>query len=257
MNIFRTAAFRIPALALALPLAALVFAGCDVGSTDSTAAVVSDDDGTIYNFAGFYMHPDTDGTNIVPLVYPYLDAGNRPSGELITSLRLLQYGSVLEAYDSAGQTWSGSISALQSGTATFSLQGQTTAGQAVEIAGTMVYASQESTMDATWIEPAYYGNLYAQATVAPSATNSPSSSVVMSPTSSVTLDSDDTTQDFSASGGSGSYTWELSTTSYGSLDSYSGDSVTFTANGTTGTTSITVYDSADTDEYDSNTIYFQ
>ena len=68
MNIFRTAAFRIPALALALPLAALVFAGCDVGSTDSTAAVVSDDDGTIYNFAGFYMHPDTDGTNIVPLV---------------------------------------------------------------------------------------------------------------------------------------------------------------------------------------------
>ena len=236
MNIFRTAAFRIPALALALPLAALVFAGCDVGSTDSTAAVVSDDDGTIYNFAGFYMHPDTDGTNIVPLVYPYLDAGNRPSGELITSLRLLQYGSVLEAYDSAGQTWSGSISALQSGTATFSLQGQTTAGQAVEIAGTMIYADQNSVMDASWIEPAYYGTLRAKARVAPSATNSPSADLSLTVDDSTVASNQ--TVNFTASGGTGSYSWP-SSVSYGTF-SGSGSSASYTRTSGTSGNAVTV-----------------
>ena len=236
MNIFRTAAFRIPALALALPLAALVFAGCDVGSTDSTAAVVSDDDGTIYNFAGFYMHPDTDGTNIVPLVYPYLDAGNRPSGELITSLRLLQYGSVLEAYDSAGQTWSGSISALQSGTATFSLQGKTTAGQAVEIAGTMIYADQNSVMDASWIEPAYYGTLRAKARVAPSATNSPSADLSLTVDDSTV--SSNQTVNFTASGGTGSYSWP-SSVSYGTFNG-SGSSASYTRTSGTSGNAVTV-----------------
>ena len=255
MNIFRTAAFRASALALALPFAAVFITGCEVGSTDSTTAVAADNSGTIYNFAGLYMNPDNEGTNVLELVYPATTASH-PSGVRITYLRLLQYGTVLEAYDSAGLTWNGSISAIQSGTATFSLQGQTTAGQHVDIAGTMVYASQQSTMDATWIEPNYYGNLYAKATVAPSATNSSTTSVTMSPSSAVTLSSGGT-KSFTATGGSGSYTWELSTTSYGSLSSYSGSPVTITANGATGTTSITVYDSDDSGNYDSNTIYCQ
>ncbi len=236
MNIFRTSVSRALALALALPLAAFVIVGCDVGSTDSTTAVVSDNDGTIYNFSGLYMNPDNDtgSTNsvgILPIVYPYQQAGRRPSGELITFLRLLQYGSALEAYDSAGLTWSGSISVIQSGTASFSLKGRTTVGNSVEIAGTLTYADQESTLDATWIEPSYYGNIYAQATVAPSATNSPvvtngNDNVTITPTST-TLTTNGAKQVFYADGGNGSFEWSY-TSSNGSLSSTTGASITFT-----------------------------
>lgn len=240
MNIFRSSLFRALTLALALPLAALVLAGCDVGSTDSTTATVSDNDGTIYNFAGLYMNPandsgSTNGVGVLPLVYPYQDAGRRPSGELITFLRLLQYGSALEAYDSAGLTWSGSISGVQGGTAAFSLSGRTTAGQSVEIAGSLSYADQKSSMDATWIEPAYYGNLNAQATVAPSVTNSPTptntpnGSVTISPNGTITLSTNGASQSFTARDGDGTYSWSY-VGSGGSLSSTLGNPVTFTRN---------------------------
>ena len=194
-------------------------------------------------------------------MFPY-EGSSRPSGQLITSLRLLQYGSVLEAYDSANQVWSGRISALQGGTATFSLSGRTTAGQTVELAGTLVYADSSSTMDASWIEPSFYGTLSAQATVSPATTNSPSptndwDSVSMEPGGTVNLNTNSTTQVFTADGGSGSYNWTLSTTSFGRLDVYSGESVTYTANGTTGTAVLRVYDTSDNSNDDSTTILFQ
>lgn len=244
MNIFRTSLARALAVALALPLFVLL-AGCDVDSVDSTTSVLADNSGTIYNFAGLYMHRAYDSASTngpPPLVYPN-GVGNRPSGKLITSLRLLQYGSVLEAYDSASQTWSGSISSLQGGTATFSLRGRTTTGLSVEIAGTMVYADQQSTMDASWIEPAYYGTLSAKATVPPSATNSPVTGLSINP-KSVTLNSGDFTEVFTASGGSGSYTWEVSSLTLGSVSPATGSSVTYTSTKVPGSNIITLRDSA-------------
>lgn len=224
MNTFRTSVFRALALSLALPCAAFL-AGCEVGSTDSTAAVVSDNAGTIYNFAGLYMNPNNSASTngALPLAYP-ATSKNRPSGTAITSLRLLQYGSALEAYDSEGLTWSGSISVINGGVASFSLRGKTTAGRDVDIAGTMAYASQQSTMDATWIESAYYGSIFARATVAPATTNSPGVNVSISPTS-VTLTSSSPTQVFTASGG-GTYAWSHSG-SCGSITG-SGSSITYT-----------------------------
>ena len=221
MNIFRTTALRAHALSLILPLVALAIAGCDVGSTDSTTAVLSDNSGTIYNFAGLYAHATTNG--LAPLVFPT----NRQSGVALTWLRLLQYGSVLEAYDNAGMTWSGSISALQGGTATFSLRGRTTAGISTEIAGTLVYADQNSVMDASWIEPAFAGTLYARATVAPATTNSPTTDDVSISPSSATLSPNGDSEDFSASGGTGSYSWSLSG-GIGTLSSASGSSTMVT-----------------------------
>ncbi len=137
MNIFRTIAFRILALSLALPLLAL-WSGCSV---DSTTSVPSDNDGTTYNFAGLYLHPDaaTSTNGALAIVYPN-QGSSRPSGQILTSLRLLQYGSVLEAFDSANLTWSGRINSIQGGSAGFTLEGRTTAGQAVTVAGTMTYA---------------------------------------------------------------------------------------------------------------------
>ena len=249
MNVFRTSAFRALALGLALPLAALVGAGCDVGATDSTAAVLSDNSGTIYNFAWLYMNPNNSTNGILPLVYPH-ETGRRPSGEFITSLRLLQYGSVLEAYDSAGLTWSGGISALQSGTATFSLRGRTTTGISVEIAGTLIYADQHSTMDATWIEPTFYGNLYAQATVAPSTTNNPVNGDVTLVSDTYSVASNGVAH-LTASGGS-SYTW--SGVSFGTLTS-SGGSATYTRTSGTSANSETISVTSGSDS-DSVTIEF-
>ncbi len=227
MNIVHNPFFR----ALLLPLLALGLAACDMNSVDSTSAVVSTTDGTVYNFSGLYMNPENDSSTngAVPLVYPN-ETGNRPSGQAITSLRLLQYGNVLEAYDSANQTWSGKISTVQKvdskGTATFSLQGRTTAGIGVEVAGTMVYADQQSTMDATWIEPSFYGTLIAQATVSPATTNTPVSDLTISPTS-VSLSSSNSTTIFTATGGTGSYTWSHNN-SCGKLSATTGSSITYT-----------------------------
>ena len=233
MHIFRSAPFRALAFALALPLAALVLAGCDVDSTDSTTAVMSDNEGNIYNYSGLYMSiTNTSGSTngYGTLVFP----AGRQSGTALIWMRLLQYGSALEAYDNAGLAWSGNVSAQNGETASFSLQGRTTAGNSVEIFGTLDYAAQLSTMDATWIEPGFAGSIFAQATVSPVATNSPvvtntpTGDVTVSPTSK-TLSTNGQFQVFTASGGNGSYTWSYSGTG-GSLGTTTGTTNTFTRN---------------------------
>ena len=233
MHIFRSAPFRALALALALPLAALVLAGCDVGSTDSTTAVMADNEGNIYNYSGLYMSTtNTSGSTngYGTLVFP----AGRQSGTALIWLRLLQYGSALEAYDNAGLAWSGNVSAQNGETASFSLQGRTTAGNSVEIFGTLDYAAQLSTMDATWIEPGFAGSIFAQATVSPVTTNSPvvtntpTGDVTVSPTSA-NLTTNGAQQVFTASGGDGTYEWRY-TSGNGSLSSRTGSSITFTRN---------------------------
>ncbi len=226
MMTIRKSPFR--ALAPLLLLSVLVWmAGCDVDSVDSVSATLSDNSGTIYNFSGLYMNPKnaTSTNGVLPIVFP--NQGNhKPTGELIRSLRILQYGAVLEAYDSAGLTWYGNISGLQGTAANFTLSGRTTVGNPVEIAGTMTYADQQSTLNATWIEPNYYGNLIATATVTPAETNTPVSGLTLtaSPTS-VALNG---TVELRTSGGSSSsYDWGNVT--YGTIESTgSGDNARYT-----------------------------
>ena len=235
MNIFRSGPFRAIALALALPLFAF-WVGCEV---DSTTAVPSDNAGTIYNFSGLYSRTDSNGVQQV-LVFPT----NQQSGVELTWLRLLQYGNVLEAYDNAGLNWSGNISSLQAGTASFSLQGQTTAGQAVEITGTMDYEDQNSFMNAAWIEPTFAGSIIARATVSPAATNDSSSSVTISP-SSATI-SVNGSKAFTASGGNGTYTWTQNNSARGTLSSTTGTTITYEWD-SSGTDILTVTSDGDSD----------
>lgn len=255
MHIFRSSPFRALALALALPLAALAIAGCDVGSTDSTTSVMSDNAGKIYNYSGLYMSitNESGSTNgYGTLVFP----ANRQSGAALIWLRLLQYGSALEAYDSAGLTWSGNISAQNGEIASFSLQGRTTAGNSVEVFGTLDYddASRLSTMDATWIEPNFAGSIFAQATVSPVATNSPSPT---NGTGNVTLTassynvSSNEAISLTASGGD-TYTW--SSVTYGVLVP-SGSIAAYTRTSGTSSNSETITVSSDGDS-DSVTIEF-
>lgn len=206
MRLLRPPALGPLAAAVAFSLLALGLGACDIGSTDSTSAVVSNDGGSIYDFSGLYASVSNstetnNGANT--LVYP----SNRQSGKMLTWLRLLQYGSVLEGYDNAGMNWEGSISSLSGSTAQFNLQGRTTTGAAVEITGALRYADQSSTMDATWIEPGFAGSIFARATVSPAITNTP--------VGDVTLDSDrftissNETANLTASGGS-TYSWPSS-----------------------------------------------
>lgn len=240
MRLLRHPALGPLAVAAAFSLLALGLAACDIGSTDSTSAVVSDDAGNIYDFSGMYISvsnsvDNADGINA--LVYP----ANRQSGKTLTWLRLLQYGSVLEGYDNAGMNWDGSISAQNGETASFNLQGKTTVGAAVEIAGTLTYVSQLSTMDATWIEPSFAGSIFAQATVSPVVTNSPIGSLSISPTSA-SFSTNDLSESFSAVGGTSPYTWSVSDSSRGTLSSSSGETVTYTSAHVEGNNTITVKD---------------
>ncbi|MDD2241356.1 MAG: hypothetical protein PHO14_08660 [Kiritimatiellae bacterium] len=157
----RQARTRALIASLALGGAMLLSVGCETGSSDSTTATLSDNAGRHYNFSGHYANHN-DANEALPLVYP----SGRQSGQALMWIRLLQSGSVLEAYDDAGETWSGGISSIANETAQFTLQGRTTAGAPVNIAGALRYADQSSTMDATWIEPTFSGNLVATAAVA-------------------------------------------------------------------------------------------
>ena len=244
MNFSRPISLRPFAAALALLAAAVFFAACDLDSVDSTTSVISDNDGTIYDFSGLYARTSssTNGTNVLnALVYPT----GQQSGTTLTWLRLIQYGSVLEGYDNAGMNWEGSISSIASGTAQFNLQGKTTAGAGVEIAGALRYADQSSTLDATWIEPGFAGSIYAQATVSPATTNTPVGEVEISP-DSATLNNDNDQETFSATGGSGSYSWSVSG-GIGNLSTTTGSSTTFTrTNNGSGTLTVPSGSNSDT-----------
>lgn len=174
MRLLRHPALGPLAVAAAFSLLALGLAACDIGSTDSTSAVVSDNAGKIYDFSGLYASVSnsaetTNGANA--LVYPT----RRQSGKTLTWLRLLQYGSVLEGYDNAGLSWEGKISSVTTeGTASFTLSGKTTAGAGVEIIGTLYNESgTRATLNAAWLEPSFSGSIFAQATVSSPATNTP------------------------------------------------------------------------------------
>lgn len=238
MNPFRTTAFRALAFGLALPLAALLGTiGCDVDSTDSTTSVVSDNDGKIHSYAGLYMNTEEGSTNgYGALVFP----ANRQSGVKLIWLRLLQYGSVLEGYDNAGMTWAGSISAQNGAVASFGLQGRTTAGVSVDIAGTLSYADQQSTLDASWIEPGFAGSIFGTATVSPVATNSPITTNALTLTASPTSLALNESSQLKAKYGTGSYSWPTNA-AFGTITS-SGDSAVYkrTSGAATDSATITV-----------------
>ena len=238
MNIFRTSLFRALAVATALPLFAAL-SGCDV---DSTTGSTSDSAGNIYSYSGLYMSvSNTSGSTSghAALVFP----AGKQTGQTVTWLRLLQYGSVIEGYDNASQSWSGSISAQNDEVASFSLEGRTSVGASVNIAGTLSYANETATMDAAWIEPTFAGSIFAQATVSPPTTSSPPDKLTIDPTS-VSLSTNDITQVFTVSGGTSPYSWGLSSSSLGSLSSSSGSSVTYTAAHVAGANTITVNDAS-------------
>ena len=196
-------------------LSAACLSGCEVDSTN-TSSVVANSSGTVYDFSALYR-PTGDGVEF--LVYP----SSKQSGTKLTWMRIIQDGSALQGYDNAGRNWNGRISGVDDTVAHFTLDGATTAGAAVTIAGTMNYANQQSTISASWLESTgFSGNFFATGTV--SAPMTPSNSVSISP-SSATISVNEA-RVFTASGGNGSYSWSHSS-SCGTLSGTTGSSITY------------------------------
>ncbi len=249
---------------LTLLLAAGLLIACDSGSSDSTTAGLFDNSGRQYDFSGHYARAN-DAGEAVPLVQP----AGRQSGQPLMWLRLLQYGSVLEAYDSAGLAWSGSISMLAGGAAQLQLRGRTTAGADARIAGTLRYADGNSTLDAAWIEPAFSGSLFATATVnPPTAPASPSggdsddepddsggddsdngsgtdaATLSISPSRRWFVPYGGDSGTYTASGGTPPYTWYVSATVLGTVSPITGATVTYTTTRAVGTNTLRVVDAS-------------
>ena len=223
------AAILVAALSAALCLCP---AGCEVDSTN-TSGVVSNNAGTVYDFSSLYRANGDGAAGDGFLVYP----SEKQSGQKLTWMRIVQNGSSLQGFDNAGQNWSGSISGIEDTTARFSMEGRTTAGAAVTIAGTMSYANEQSTISASWLESTgFSGNFFAKGTVSAPGTNAPTSTVSISPSSAEVGEGESRT--FTASGGSGTYTWTHSA-SCGTLSGSTGSTVVYT-HVSSGTDTLTV-----------------
>lgn len=192
---------------------------CEVGSSDSVTRNVGLD------VSGFYQHPNHPAQKLV--------AEN--TGLAVTSLSLNQTGDQLEARDNNGSSFSGTIGEASDSSASFTLEGQTTAGQSATISGTITVDGGNATMRGTWIEPSLYSTVYGVGTVPTNA--SPVEEFRVEP-SSATI-STNSSIDLTIIGGQpgGDVSW--SNHSIGSLTEISDNVVRYTAFGMPGTNTIT------------------
>ncbi|MCX6996645.1 MAG: hypothetical protein NTV49_06075 [Kiritimatiellaeota bacterium] len=130
--------------------------GCEVGSADEVIA------GAGGNFSGLYLNPD--GGHLV----------SHNSGSPVDALNLQQDGNQLQAVDNNNLVFSGTLGDVSTqAVASFNLTGQTTAGAAVTVSGTLQKNGTTATMTGLWAEPSLYGSVYGRATVSASPTNQP------------------------------------------------------------------------------------
>jgi hypothetical protein len=238
--------FKMKPITRLLTAAALLAMGlisaCTIDSADEFYRDVS------VNFSGFYTNPKSD--KIV--------ANN--SGASITSLDLRQSGDSLEAVDNNGNIWRGNLGEVQNGTSSFELNGKTSSGTEATFSGNISSSDGGSsgtvnnvtgTMQGTYIEPNRFSTFYATATIPGSSGGddggSGGGSLSISPSTPQTITAASGQITFTASGGSGSYTWSRSSSTLGNLNSSSGSSVTYTRSATAvGTQTITLNDGSNT-----------
>ena len=208
----------------------LMLAACSIEDSDSTVRAVP------VNFSGFYSNNNNAITT-------------QNSGNTVTSLDLIQNGDGLEGIDNNGHVFRGTLGQVASdNSATFTLEGRTTANQSVIINGTLSGEGTSATMRGSWIEPSLFGAVFATATINPiddgdnNETNT--TAFAVSPSGPVSL-ATGASQTFTASGGSGSFTWSVSSSALGTLSATSGASVRYTAIND-GTQTVSATDGTDT-----------
>lgn len=200
----------------------LTIVGCELGSVDDVVRQVGVD------FSGFYVGTREDG---------YMTSRN--SGWRVRYMILRQNGDQLEAVDNNEMVFRGRLGNVLDTTASFTLEGSTTAGKPVTISGTLQGEGTSATMQGTWIEPEFYAIFSGRGTINPSPTGGVTT-LTIEP-SSVTLTANGNTQVFTARGGVGPYNWSLLNMN-GTLNTMTGTSVIYTRKAA-GDNRITVTDS--------------
>jgi len=194
-------------------LAGAGLVGCEIGSPDTVIREV----GIV--IAGFYANS---GGNLV----------SENSGAPIETLNLIQNGDDLQGVDNNGKVFRGTVMTVAGTAASIQLTGRTTSGAEGTIQATIDSAGGTATMRGTWIEASLFGTVYGTATVP---TNGSGGSIAISGAGTVTNNSATT---YTASGGSGTYTWTVSSSSLGTIAG-SGSTAVYAANSTDGTQTIT------------------
>ena len=149
----------LPALLLGLAAGALII-GCTVDSANSTFRTVS------VNVAGVYRYDGNNCANDGRFV-------TANSGRSVISLDVRQTGDSLEAIDNNGIVFRGTIGNVSDSTASYNLEGSTTAGNGVVISGSIEVGGGQGVMRATWIEDTFFATLCGSANGPSATTNAP------------------------------------------------------------------------------------
>ncbi len=206
---------RVAGVAIMLLVAA---AGCEVGSPDEVVREVG------INISGFYANGD--GRLV-----------SKNSGAPIINMNLIQNGEQLQGIDNNGRVFRGRVVSSSSSSASITLEGRTSSGVSGVIQATVDVSGNLATMRGTWIEASLYGIVYGQATV-PTNQGGGGGTLTINPSGTITVLRGSSTT-FTASGGSGSYSWSVGNPSLGSING-SGSSVIYLAGNVAGTQTVRV-----------------
>jgi hypothetical protein len=220
----RPALWAAGALALALVFPAIL-SGCEGDSAETLVRNIA------FQVSGIYRNPgDSNNGKLV----------SNNTGSPVTQMDLRQTGDQLEAIDNNGLIFKGTIGNASDTEGSFTLEGQTTAGQPATLSGSIRKSSGDSTeaeMRGTWIEPSLFGTVVGVATVPPNRSGGSNTNntggggsggnISVSP-SFATLANDGDTQVFTATGGNGNFSWSVGNISRGSVTPPTGPSVTYT-----------------------------
>ena len=136
-------------MATGLVLVFVCLTGCDIDSAESGARNVG------LRIGGFYQHSDPEDFLV-----------QQTSGEPISSLNLRQAGDQLEAIDSNGIVFNGTIGrVIDTHSATFNVDGRSTSGADATISGTITVDGASAVMLGTWIEPTLTSPVFGVATI--------------------------------------------------------------------------------------------
>jgi len=197
--------------------ALIMLNGCEVQNVNGTTRLVDAD------VSGVYRNSASNENNGVFV--------SRNSGKPVNSMDLRQNGSDLAGIDNNNKVFRGSIGTVNENVVSFQLDGETTAGSAVKMSGSIEISSGKGVMRATWIEDSFYGTVYGVANGPTINTNTPSPSTdtsavsISQKTATMTNNAPDLV--LKASGGSGSYNWSVSEEAKGTVDQKTGSSVKY------------------------------
>lgn len=141
-------------------LALSIHTGCTVDSANGSSRTVG------INVGGIYRYDSGSCANDGRFV-------TANSGRSVISLDLRQAGDSLEAIDNNGIIFRGTIGSVVDNSASFNLEGATTAGNAVLISGNIAVSGGKGVMQATWVEDTFFASLCGSSTGQSVTTNAP------------------------------------------------------------------------------------